>query len=121
MEFISKQNIVGLSNPDVVSRQLLNPENSSSEKVTMTEVHLENGASQPRHIHQSSEQIWYALKCAGKLLLANDEEKEFYAGDVVRFAEGDVYGLRNDGIEDFVYVSVTAPPIDFGYAYRERK
>lgn len=53
-------------------------------------------------------------------MLANDEEKEFYAGDVVRFAEGDVHGLRNDGIEDFVYVSVTAP-IDFGYAYEERK
>ncbi len=121
MEFISKQNIVGLSNPGVVSRQLLNPENSSSEKVTLTEVLLEVGASQPRHMHEASEQIWYALKGAGKLLLANDEEKEFYAGDVVRFAEGDVHGLRNDGIEEFVYVSVTAPPIDFGYAYEERK
>ena len=76
MEFISKQNIVGLSNPDVVSRQLLNPENSSSEKVTLTEVLLEVGASQPRHMHEASEQIWYALKGAGKLLLANDEEKE---------------------------------------------
>lgn len=75
MEFISKQNIVGLSNPDVVSRQLLNPENSSSEKVTLTEVLLEVGTSQPRQLHEASEQIWYALKGAGKLLLANDEEK----------------------------------------------
>lgn len=58
MEFISKQNIVVLSNPGVVSRQLLNPENSSSEKVTLTEVHLEVGASQPRHMHEASEQIW---------------------------------------------------------------
>jgi quercetin dioxygenase-like cupin family protein len=121
MEFISKQNIVELSNPGVVSRQLLNSENSSSKKVTMTEVHLEAGASQPRHIHEASEQIWYALKGTGKLLLADDEEKEFQAGDVVRFAEGDVHGLRNDGTEEFVYVSVTAPPIDFGYAYEERK
>lgn len=121
MEFISKQNIVELSNPGVVSRQLLNSENSSSKKVTMTEVHLEAGASQPRHIHQASEQIWYALKGTGKLLLADDEEKKFQEGDVVRFAEGDVHGLRNDGTEEFVYVSVTAPPIDFGYAYRDRK
>ena len=121
MEFISKQNIVELSNPGVVSRQLLNSENSSSKKVTMTEVHLEAGASQPRHIHEASEQIWYALKGTGKLLLADDEEKEFQEGDVVRFAEGDVHGLRNDGTEEFVYVSVTAPPIDFGYAYGERK
>ncbi len=121
MEFISKQNIIELSNPGVVSRQLLNPENSSSDKVTITEVHLEVGASQPRHIHETSEQIWYALKGFGKLLLADDKEKDFYAGDVVRFAEGDVHGLRNDGDEEFVYISVTAPPIDFGYAYGERK
>lgn len=44
MEFISKEKIVELSNPGVVSRQLLNPENSSSERVTITEVHLEIGA-----------------------------------------------------------------------------
>ena len=121
MEFISKQNIIELSNPGVVSRQLLNPENSSSDKVTITEVHLEVGASQPRHIHETSEQIWYVLKGFGKLLLADDKEKDFHAGDVVRFAEGDVHGLRNDGDEEFVYISVTAPPIDFGYAYGERK
>ena len=36
MEFIEKSSIVELSNPGVVSRQLLNPENSSSERVTIT-------------------------------------------------------------------------------------
>ena len=54
MEFISKEKIVELSNPGVVSRQLLNPENSSSERVTITEVHLEIGACQPRHTHDMS-------------------------------------------------------------------
>ena len=53
MEFISKEKIVELSNPGVVSRQLLNPENSSSERVTITEVHLEIGACQPRHTHDA--------------------------------------------------------------------
>ena len=47
MEFISSNSIVRLQNPGVVSRQLLNPENSSSERVTITEVHLEIGACQP--------------------------------------------------------------------------
>ena len=103
MEFISKEKIVELSNPGVVSRQLLNPENSSSERVTITEVHLEIGACQPRHTHDASEQIWYATK------------------DVVRFADKDVHGLLNDGNEEFVYVSVTAPPINFGYAYKDKK
>lgn len=121
MEFINKKDIKELANPGVVSRQLLNPENSTSKRVTITEVHLEAGACQPRHIHDASEQIWYATKGNGKLLLADDQEKEFKAGDVVRFADQDVHGLLNDGGTEFVYVSVTAPPINFGYAYEEKR
>ena len=121
MEYINKEEIVELSNPGVVSRQLINPDNSSSERVTITEVHLEVGASQQRHIHDASEQIWYALKGTGKLLLADNKEMEFKAGDVVRFADKDVHGLLNDGGTEFVYVSVTAPPIHFGYAYNSKK
>ena len=118
MEFIKSENIKELSNPGVVSRQLINPENSKSERVTITEVHLEVGASRQRHKHDTSEQIWYAVKGKGKLLLADDEEMIFTAGDVVRFADNDIHGLFNDGDTEFVYISVTSPPIDFGYAYK---
>lgn len=121
MEFIPAVEISALTNPGVVSRQLLNPDNSKSERVTITEVHLEPGACQPRHIHEHSEQIWYALKGSGRLLLSEGAEKSFRAGDVVRFANGDVHGLLNDGETDFVYLSVTAPPIHFGYAYEQRQ
>lgn len=121
MEFIERKNIKALANPGVVSRQLLNPENSASERVTITEVHLESDAIQPRHTHEFSEQIWYALQGTGKLLLADDREKEFTAGDVIRFAENDVHGLKNDGDGEFIYLSVTAPPINFSYAYQEIK
>ena len=95
MEFIKSENIKKLSNPGVVSRQLINPENSKSERVTITEVHLEVGASQPRHKHDTSEQIWYAVQGKGKLLLADDKEMLFTAGDVVRFAEKE--GLQAHG------------------------
>lgn len=120
MEFIPAAEITALSNPGVISRQLLNPENSQSKRVTITEVHLEPGACQPRHTHESSEQIWYALAGSGRLLLAEGEEKTFRAGDVVRFADGDVHGLVNDGEAEFSYLSVTAPPIHFGYAYQNK-
>ena len=81
--------------PGVVSRQLLNPDKSNSKRVTITEVHLEVNACQPRHTHEASEQIWYATKGRGKLLIANNEEKEFCAGDVVRFAINlEVYGSK---------------------------
>ena len=121
MEFIKSETIVNLSNPGVVSRQLLNPDNSDSQRVTITEVHLEAGACQPRHTHEASEQIWYATKGRGTLLLANDEEMDFHAGDVVRFEDNDVHGLKNNGDTEFVYISVTAPPIHFGYAYKNEK
>lgn len=121
MEFIKKSDIKELANPGVISRQLLNNENSASQKVTITEVHLAVGASQPRHTHNCSEQIWYAIQGKGKLLLSDNREKEFAVGDVVRFADNDIHGLLNDGNTEFVYISVTAPPINFGYAYKERK
>lgn len=121
MEYISKECIVELSNPGVISRQLINPENSFSKRVTLTEVHLEKGACQPRHTHRTSEQIWYAIKGSGKLLLSDGQEKEFHEGDVVRFAENDVHGLLNDGNSEFVYIAVTSPPINFGSAYKDKK
>ena len=121
MEFIPAEEIKGLTNPGVISRQLLNPDHSESRRVTITEVHLEPGACQPRHTHAASEQIWYALKGSGTLLLAGGAEKNFGAGDVVRFADRDEHGLRNDGEQEFVYLSVTAPPIHFGSAYRDMR
>lgn len=121
MEFISKDNITELSNPGVVSKQLLNPDNSKSRNITITEVHLDAGAVQPRHTHDFSEQVWYALKGVGKLLLADGKEKDFQVGDVVRFAEQEIHGLQNNGSDEFVYISVTSPPINFEYAYKDRK
>ena len=121
MELIESKEIKAYVNPGVVSRQLLNPENSESERVTITEVHVDPGAGQPRHTHDTSEQIWYALQGEGKLLLAGGEEKAFRSGDVARFAAGDVHGLKNDGGIEFVYISVTAPPLNFAYAYQEKR
>ncbi len=43
MEFIMSKEIKELSNPGVISRQLLNPDNSKSTRVTITEVHLAKG------------------------------------------------------------------------------
>lgn len=117
MEYIEKNSIKALSNPGIVSHQLLNPENSASERLTITRVVVENGTEQPRHTHPSSEQIWGALAGSGTLLLADGAERPFAAGDVVRFADGDVHGLRNDSGSPFGYLSVTSPPINFRAAY----
>ncbi len=56
MEYIDGNNIREMVNPGVISRQLINPENSTGKRVTVTEVHLDIGACQPGHAHDSSEQ-----------------------------------------------------------------
>lgn len=119
MEFIKKSEIKTLSNPGVDSMQLLNPENSRSERVTITKVTVQPGAEQPRHKHDTSEQIWVCVRGSGVLLLSDDKEKLFSEGDVVRFADGDIHGLRNESQNVLEYISVTSPPINFRYAYKK--
>lgn len=76
---------------------------------------------QPRHKHETSEQIWIAVNGKGILLLADNKEEVFEPGDVVRFADGDIHGLKNNSQDVFEYISVTSPPINFGYAYKKWK
>ena len=121
MELIRKDEMKVLSNPGVESWQLLNPENSDSRRITITRVIVQVGHEQPRHSHDACEQVWICLKGEGTLLLADDCEKPFKAGDVARFAEGDIHGIRNDSQNEIEYISVTSPPIDFAYAYKDKR
>ena len=117
MEIIRAGNTVVLSNSGVTSRQLLFPENSASTRLTITRVTLAPGAKNPPHRHASSEQVWVALRGSGKLLLENGESTPFNEGDVVRFADNDLHGFENIGNEEFEYLSVTSPPVNFRGAY----
>jgi quercetin dioxygenase-like cupin family protein len=119
MEFISSNEIKVLSNSGVESQQLLFPENSGSSRVTITKVTIAPGAVNPPHRHETSEQIWVALAGAGTLLLSGGQTQPIQAGDVVRFADGDLHGLKNTGALPFVYLSVTSPPINFRQAYAQ--
>lgn len=117
MEIIRRAEITSLSNSGVTSEQLLFPENSKSQRVTITRVTVAPGATNPRHAHTTSEQVWVALRGSGVLLLEGVTTKPFAEGDVVRFTEGDVHGFENTGRAEFVYLSVTSPPVNFRAAY----
>lgn len=41
------------------------------------------------------------------------------AEDYTMILRHDIHGLLNDGDDGFIYISVTAPPIHFGYAYNK--
>ena len=120
MELIKAGDTPVFSNSGVTSKQLLSPENSKSQRVTITRVLIEPGAVNPPHKHEASEQVWVALQGNGHLLVADDKELPFQQGDVVRFEQGDVHGFRNTGKVAFEYVSVTSPPINFRAAYEKR-
>lgn len=119
MEFLAPEQFKVLSNPGVVSLQLLSPHNSASNRVTITRVTVAPGAVQPAHRHATSEQIWLAVSGRGTLLLAEGNTHPIAAGEVVRFADGDIHGFQNSGAEPFAYISVTSPPINFSYAYKD--
>jgi mannose-6-phosphate isomerase-like protein (cupin superfamily) len=121
MELIKNYDIRVLCNPGVESAQLLTPDNSRSGKVSVTKVSVMPGAEQPRHKHYTSEQVWVAIQGRGVLLLADDKEVPFEAGDVVRFSEKEIHGLKNIGPEIFEYISISTPPINFGYAYMHER
>ena len=117
MELIRSADVPVFANSGVQSHQLLFPENSESARVTITRVVVGRGAKNPRHRHESSEQVWVALRGEGTLLLDEGRTLLFADGDVVRFADGDIHGFENTGVSDFVYLSVMAPPLNFRQAY----
>ena len=117
MEIIRRSEIASFANGGVTSEQLLFPENSRSQRVTITRVTVAPGAKNPPHSHAASEQVWVALRGSGVLLLGGAATAPFAEGDVVRFAEGNVHGFENTGDAEFVCLSVTSPPINFRSAY----
>jgi len=121
MEIIRRDQVQVLAMAGMTSQQLLCPVNSASTRVTITRVVVEPGGVNARHRHAASEQVWVALCGTGTLLLADEATAPFSAGDIVRFVEGDVHGLRNTGTDPFEYIAVTAPPIDFREAYAVSK
>lgn len=117
MEIIRRTEIASFAKGGITSEQLLFPENSQSQRVTITRVTVAPGAKNPPHAHPASEQVWVALRGSGVLLLGGAATAPFAEGDVVRFVEGDVHGFVNTGVVEFVYLSVTSPPINFRGAY----
>jgi quercetin dioxygenase-like cupin family protein len=117
MEIIRKDSVTTLSKPGVRSEQLIFPENSPSRRVTITRVTVSPQAINAPHRHKSAEQVWVALAGRGTLLLDDERTEAFAAGDVARFADGDLHGLHNTGDTPFVYIAVTSPPMDFRAAY----
>lgn len=121
MELIKKDSAKILANPGCESMQYISPENSASQRLTVTRVRVQAGATNGRHYHKVSEQVWVVLSGQGELLLADERTLTVEAGDAVRFADSEVHGLQNTSQEVFEYLSITAPPINFRPVYQSVK
>jgi quercetin dioxygenase-like cupin family protein len=117
VEIVRSRDAVELTNGGVTSRQLLFPENSRSQRITITRVTLAPGATNPPHRHESSEQVWVVLRGAGQLLLEDGRREPLAEGDIARFEDNDLHGFENTGDSVFEYMSVTSPPVNFRGSY----
>ena len=121
MEFFTEAQFRSLSNPGVASVQLLSPHNSTSSRLTITRVTVQPGAGQARHSHPASEQIWVAISGSGTLLLADGATRRFSAGRWRDLQTAMCTASRTPAPNPSSHMSMTTPPIDFAYAYREAR
>jgi quercetin dioxygenase-like cupin family protein len=120
VEIIRSSECTVLRKSGLTTRQLLFPENSSSERVTITRITVAPGGKNPLHRHAESEQIWVALKGSGHLLLEGGTTMPFGEGDIVRFEDGDLHGFENTTKAEFEYIAITSPPVNFRTSYKEK-
>jgi quercetin dioxygenase-like cupin family protein len=120
VEIIRASECTVLRKSGITSRQLLFPENSNSERLTITRVSVEPGGTNPPHRHAESEQIWVALKGSGHLIVEGGTTMPFVEGDIARFEDGDLHGFENTSDAEFEYLAITAPPVNFRSSYKEK-
>jgi quercetin dioxygenase-like cupin family protein len=120
MEIIRASECTVLRKPGLTSRHLLFPENSNSERLTITRITVAPGGKNAPHRHEEAEQVWVALRGSGHLLLEGGMTMPFGEGDIARFEEGDLHGFENNGDSDFEYIAITSPPAPFRGSHLEK-
>jgi len=116
MEIVRKDSTTSFSNSGVQSEQLLFPENSSSRRVTLTRVTVLPGATNPPHRHPASGRFGLRSKVAEFSCSMTSARSQLPPGrlSVSRTATCMVFIIPD---VPFVYLSVTAPPVNFREAY----
>ena len=101
---------------------LLSEGQFGSRHLAITWVDCPPGSSQPRHQHDTQEQIYVITQGRG-LMTVGDEERELATGTLVFVPPGTPHTIRNASKEPMSYVSATSPPFDgamIGSLYKAR-
>lgn len=99
------------------SHFLMDAGDLGSRNLAITWVDVPPGAEQRAHSHEESEQVYVVVRGRGRMTVAGDEEP-VGEGDLVFIPPATDHGIVNDGDEDLVYVSATAPPVSMEELYQ---
>lgn len=94
----------------------------ASRNLAVTWVDCPPGSSQPKHQHDTQEQVYVIIRARG-VMTVGDEEHELSEGTLVFVPPATTHTIRNETPELMSYVSATSPPFanaDIGTLYKAR-
>ena len=75
---------------------------------------LKPGQEIKPHGHAKADDIWICIQGEGLFYPTPNEERPITKGDVIISAKGMCHGMKNTGMEDFIFVGILAPvPSDY--------
>lgn len=75
---------------------------------------LKPGQEIKPHGHAKADDIWICIQGEGVFYPTPNEERPITKGDVIVSVKGMCHGMKNTGMEDFIFVSILAPvPADY--------
>ena len=75
---------------------------------------LKPGQEIKPHGHAKADDIWICIQGEGLFYPTPNEERPITKGDVIVSAKGMCHGMKNTGMEDFIFVGILAPvPADY--------
>lgn len=75
---------------------------------------LKPGQEIKPHGHAKADDIWICIQGEGVFYPTPNEERPITKGDVIVSVKGMCHGMKNTGMEDFIFVGILAPvPADY--------
>ena len=75
---------------------------------------LKPGQEIKPHGHAKADDIWICIQGKGVFYPTPNEERPITKGDVIVSVKGMCHGMKNTGMEDFIFVGILAPvPADY--------
>ena len=110
MEIVNRRDSVPFVTRDGSEiRSILDRTNSMARNQSLAEAALPPGVRTHPHVHPHTEEIYYILRGAGRMVLGA-EEREVGPGDGILIPPGIRHTIRNVGQEPLTFLCCCAPP-----------